>query len=261
MTRSVDTFLDVNVLLTLTLRLSRFLSACEKFRQDAKRENMDLHMTSSVQNVFDYKISESNDMIGELLRGLVISVSTMRTGGQDQLLETIVLTASDRSVIRGYFQKELGKATTELRQIRIKAVEAWVVNRFEEAVRKSSGVSLIDFAKAMILDNQDAYDKIAADRSILLNELKISVVPINPSDATKTAIRSAGVNDPEDIMHLASVCDYLAQSKSCEFAVYVTTDYTDVLSAKDKLQKLKIVAEEPTYAVHTYMTLRRGEMP
>jgi hypothetical protein len=258
--KRVDVFLDVNILLTLTFRLPSFLPACEKFRQDVKDEGLKLQVSSSVESIFDFKVTEANNLIGALLRGLVIYASTMLTGGQNELIEQVVLNGSGRALVRDFFAREYARAVTELKQVRIKAVEAWVVSRFADVIRKSGSINLFDFTRAMVIENQDAYDKIAANKNSIMKELNADVLPITPS---VTAMRSIGsfVADTEDTPHLASICDHLSGSDPPDFAVYVTTDYGHILSVKKALQAMKIFADEPIWAIDTYKMLVNGEIP
>jgi hypothetical protein len=261
---TVDVFLDVNILLTLSFKLPSFLPACNKFKDDAKREKVKLHLTSSVESVFDYKVTEANNLIGILLRGLVIRVSTVRTGAQDQLLEKITLTETDKSLIRAFFGEKYAAAKTELKRVRIKAVEAWVVKRFEDMIQAVGSMSLIAFTKSMLMENQDVYDKISLDKNSVIKELGVEVLPIQPSATATTAINGI-VSDPEDVPHLASLVDYLSGKVTGQvapnFAVYVTTDYGHVLAAKDQLKPLKIYAEEPIWGIDTCKTLMNDGTP
>jgi hypothetical protein len=112
----------------------------------------------------------------------------------------------------------------------------------------------------MIIENQTAYDKIAFDKDSILNDLKVDVLPITPTQTAWNSIASI-VTDQEDVRHLASINDYLSRPEAPDFAVFVTTDYMHVLSAKSSLQRFKIYAEEPIWAIDTYKTLSSGGVP
>jgi hypothetical protein len=257
---NVDIFSDANILLTLIFRQPSFLGACEKFKEDARVEKLQVLITSSVKDVCDRKISGINDLVGRVVRGLAIHISTIRTGGNDFLLEKTTLTDQDRSLIRRFFSSQYSRAQSELEKSHYRATEAWVVAAFDAMLREQGGsLEMIEFLRKLLMRNQEEYTKISTNYQAVLNELNSKPVPIVPSSAAKSSVSALGVTDNEDIPHLASVVDHV-NLRSLRAAVFVTTDYVHLLS-NTNLQNLKIYCEEPTWAVHTYKALLQGRPP
>lgn len=252
---SVDIFPDVNVLITLTLDQTTFLAACRKFRDDIVREQLEVKVTVSIRRMFDLKALGVNDLVGRVLRGLINHLSVTTTRGRDELLESASLTDADKRVVRDYFEKQRLAARDELGKTQLRSVEAWAITKFDEWLRMSKGtIPLIEYLNALFQLNQDAYETFSTSYAFLYNDLQIGApIQITPSSASRIVIQTAGVTDPEDIEHLASIYEYI-KPKSRK-AVFVSTDYTHVLSNQTSLSNLEIHCEEPIYAIDKFKSL------
>lgn len=253
---NVDIFPDVNVLITLTLNQPTFLTACQKFRDDVIRETIGVKITASVRRVFDYKVLGVNDLVGRVLGGLTNHLSVTTTRGRDELLEKATLAQCDKQILRGYFKNQILAADSELGKNQLRAVEAWVIRKFDDALRSAKNpVLLVEFLGFLFELSNDANEDFNTNYAMLHNDLQIGApVSVNPpNSSSRSKIELAGVHDPEDIDHLASIWEYIIPQ--ARKAVFATTDYKDVIANQAELSKLEIYCETPTYAVDAYKSL------
>jgi hypothetical protein len=252
---NVDIFSDVNVLLTLTLNQPTFLQACQKFRDDIIREKLEVKITTSIRKKFDEKALGVNNLVGRVLGGVINHLSVTTTRGRDELLESASLTESDKQILREYFKNQILAVGDELEKNQLRSVEAWVITKFEDSLRKSRAtIPLVDFLGILFQLNQDAYESFSTSYAMLFNDLRIGApISVTPSSTSNKDIEIAGVSDPEDIEHLASIYDYIKPMS--RKAVFVSTDYRHVISNQVALSKLEIHCEDPIYAIDKYKSL------
>gem|GEM_PF-6761826 len=217
---------------------------------------MEVKITASIRTMFDLKVLGVNDLVGRIIGGLINHLSATMTQGRDELLEGATLSGSDKQILRDYFRRQIGALGSDMEKYSVRTVEAWVITKFDDALRGSSNpIPLIGFLSTLFQLNQDAYEKFSTDYAMLHNDLKIGapVYTNAPDSASKARIQSAGVNDPEDREHLASIYAYI--TANTRRAVYVSTDYVDVIANQPTLSVLGIYCEPPLYAVDTYKSL------
>jgi hypothetical protein len=232
---------------------------CRKFRDDIIREQISVKITASTRRVFDYKALGVNDLVGRVLCGLINHLAATTTRGRNEVLENATLVDANKQILRDYFKNQILAVQDPLGKNQLRAVEAWVIRKFDDTLRTAkSSVLLVEFLGILFKFNNDQNEAFNTSYAMLHNDLQISA-PVStnqPSATSMLQIQSAGVQDQEDVDHLASVYEYI--TPQARKAVFATTDYNDIIANQLALSQLQIYCEPPTYAVDTYKLLLAG---
>jgi len=244
-------FLDTVTLLSEILKEN--ISRIAKFKQDVSLHNIPCYICGSVEKECYDKVESTINFLGTVIReGIRIHLQESRRNRRISTASS--MTSEDVIALEEIFTMLHGAVKVSAISLSspLKIIEEWAVTFLGEKLEQGVQIGIPEFLTELLTriltltsSIQDPYDELVTFERSFAKKINVSV------DASIVdSFKSVGIHEP-DATHLASA--FTHQSSNNEKTVFVTLDYSTVLSHKDEAKSLGIVCCDPIYAIYYLM--------
>jgi len=242
-------FLDTVIILSEILKEN--VPRIDKFKKDASLYGIPCYICNSVEQECDEKVEATLNFLGTVLReGVRVHLEESRKKRGISIASTI--TSEDVIVfgeIFSLFHRAVKAAKLSLSNP-IRIIEEWAVTFLGEKLEQGVAIEISQFLTELVKkilkvtsSIQDPYDELVTFERSFTKKIGIAIDP-----SIVDSVKGIGIHDP-DATHLASAFSH--QTSKNEKTVFVTLDYTSVLSKQDYIKRLlNIVCCDPLYAIY-----------
>lgn len=246
-------FIDASVIFSEILQEN--IARLEKFKKDVDSHKVQCFFTDSVKGECDEKIEKTQNFLGNIIRESV-AVAFEYSRRDRKVPFGSPVTPEDIVALEELFSSIHGSVTRAALPLTspIQIVEEWIITligeRLERGIELSIPQLLVELVKKLLLltaSIRDPYDELVTFERRFAKRNDII-----PDASAINSLESLGIHDP-DATHIA--CAVCYSMKSGQKSVFVTFDYSSILSKKDAIKnKLKQICCDPLYAIY-HLTL------
>lgn len=245
-------FLDANVVLSDIVKENT--NRIEKFKKDAYNYGILCYISNSVKEEIKEKIQRTTDFLGNILRQTIkYQLEEFRKKRKISLSDPIDPDdIKALEVLFSYYHDTIRKTKTAM-PTPFSIVEEWIISFLGEKIDKGIAIN-IDELLAELVKNLLKITSSITDLYDYLVEFEkgyLKVKNISPDSRLIRSLEQLGFHK-KDATHIASVILYQLQTN--EKAVFVTLDFSSILSKREELRKkLKLECSDPLYAIYHLM--------
>jgi len=241
-------FLDTTILLSQILKENSV--RIEKLKNDIKSYKIPCYISDSVQNECKDKIEKALNFVGQIVKDTInLRLEEERTRRRISL--TSPISSDDIIALEKTFSLLHGamKASHKLTNP-IEVIEEWTIKYLGEKLEQGTIFDKNQFMMELVKNIlkvtssiQDPYDELVTFERSFARKINV-VIDLRIVDS----LLNIDIHKPDSI-HLA--CAWCHQINSNERTVFVTFDFSSIISKQDEIRKLlNLVCCDPLYAIY-----------